>query len=388
MSEARPQVRRSSSRRVLPPSVGFIFEVRQPDSRSAAHRLLGGFTLGPQRRRLLRSRLRAKLTFEVRPSPRRSFRQLVGFMSEARPPVPPSPRFRLLRRSEGSTFGARRAGSRSESVPLSVASVFGERLHRSRLASPRQWAEFMSEAWQPVLPHRRCRPLKPSAELTSDPERPGSRSAWVRPVAGLTFEARPVASSVASPRPSAGLTYGERQPASRSDWDLLEAGLTFEVPLAALLHRWCPSLRRMVGFMSGRSLSGVFTWSSSPTGMRPRRLGWREERQCCRGSRVASFCLVCGVVTRGSRCAEHRIPHRTSAEQRRRSEVVAAWVGEYGWLCPGWQRPPHPRRDLTADHVVPRSMGGEDGELRVLCRSCNSSRGVGVGGRESIENAG
>ncbi|WP_285636856.1 HNH endonuclease [Actinoallomurus iriomotensis] len=50
-------------------------------------------------------------------------------------------------------------------------------------------------------------------------------------------------------------------------------------------------------------------------------------------------------------------------------------VEQYGWVCPGWRRDPHPATDLTADHVNPRAAGGRiDGQLRVLCRSCNSSR--------------
>lgn len=36
-------------------------------------------------------------------------------------------------------------------------------------------------------------------------------------------------------------------------------------------------------------------------------------------------------------------------------------------------------RDLTLDHIIPYSCGGPDtvDNLRVLCRSCNSSRGAG-----------
>lgn len=44
-------------------------------------------------------------------------------------------------------------------------------------------------------------------------------------------------------------------------------------------------------------------------------------------------------------------------------------------VCPGWDRPAHPSDDLTADHVLPRARGGEQGgPLRVLCRPCNSAR--------------
>ena len=48
---------------------------------------------------------------------------------------------------------------------------------------------------------------------------------------------------------------------------------------------------------------------------------------------------------------------------------------EHGYLCPGWYREAHYSEDLTADHVTPVGAGGSEwGELRVLCRSCNSRR--------------
>jgi len=54
--------------------------------------------------------------------------------------------------------------------------------------------------------------------------------------------------------------------------------------------------------------------------------------------------------------------------------VVGQHVAQFGWNCPGFNCPPHPSRDLTADHIVPVVQGGdEEGELRVLCRSCNPS---------------
>jgi 5-methylcytosine-specific restriction protein A len=97
-------------------------------------------------------------------------------------------------------------------------------------------------------------------------------------------------------------------------------------------------------------------------------------------------CLVCGQPFEArpygpSRCPEHeqerqRAKSRTKAEAKRRAEVVAAWREEHGDWCPGWgSQGPHPSRDLTADHVIPRSQGGEDGPLAVLCRRCNASRG-------------
>jgi 5-methylcytosine-specific restriction enzyme A len=98
----------------------------------------------------------------------------------------------------------------------------------------------------------------------------------------------------------------------------------------------------------------------------------------------------CPQPTTRTRCAEHerqaervkaarRPTMRTYAETKRRAEAVAVHVAAYGWWCPGWgDQPPHPSRDLTADHAVAVAAGGpEDGPLRVLCRPCNSRRGTG-----------
>ena len=53
-----------------------------------------------------------------------------------------------------------------------------------------------------------------------------------------------------------------------------------------------------------------------------------------------------------------------AAREQIRREPICEWCGA--------------TKDLTADHVVPRALGGtiEDG-LRTLCRRCNSSRGAG-----------
>ncbi|QIJ62560.1 HNH endonuclease [Streptomyces sp. JB150] len=75
-------------------------------------------------------------------------------------------------------------------------------------------------------------------------------------------------------------------------------------------------------------------------------------------------------------------PGYTRRERIRRADAVRAWVAENGLVCPGWQRDPHPAGDLTADHIVPPGAGGsEAGELRVLCRSCNSARGASMADR-------
>ena len=60
------------------------------------------------------------------------------------------------------------------------------------------------------------------------------------------------------------------------------------------------------------------------------------------------------------------------------TEAVRAWLNQYGPICPGYQRDPHEviPSDLTADHVTPAVRGGIGGQLRILCRSCNSKRGA------------
>lgn len=59
-------------------------------------------------------------------------------------------------------------------------------------------------------------------------------------------------------------------------------------------------------------------------------------------------------------------------------DAIAAHVAVFGWTCPGWGVATHAARDLTADHIVPVALGGVSapGNLRVLCRSCNSARGA------------
>jgi len=64
------------------------------------------------------------------------------------------------------------------------------------------------------------------------------------------------------------------------------------------------------------------------------------------------------------------------------ARAVADWRAKHGDVCPGYNRPPHPATDLTADHLLPRAQGGGPGSpLAVLCRSCNSARGAGIDAR-------
>jgi hypothetical protein len=107
------------------------------------------------------------------------------------------------------------------------------------------------------------------------------------------------------------------------------------------------------------------------------------------------LCTVCGVVTSGpgSRCAHHARPsnrsrhnvlYGTRAWQRLSARLIAAHVGDVGWLCPGDgpDHRAHPSRSLTVDHIAPLSAGGapfDRGNLRILCRSRNSELGARTG---------
>ena len=95
------------------------------------------------------------------------------------------------------------------------------------------------------------------------------------------------------------------------------------------------------------------------------------------------------------RCVEHAREQQHESAVRRGSRherglgndwarqsqaAVAAHVAAHGWLCPGdgIKRGPHPSRDLTGDHVVPRAQGGTAADgIIVRCRSCNARRGAG-----------
>jgi 5-methylcytosine-specific restriction protein A len=71
---------------------------------------------------------------------------------------------------------------------------------------------------------------------------------------------------------------------------------------------------------------------------------------------------------------------RSGATQRKRAAYVQEYRDTFGEVCPGWGVPPHavvPPNRLSADHVLPRSLGGEHGDLAVLCIECNSRRGQG-----------
>lgn len=103
---------------------------------------------------------------------------------------------------------------------------------------------------------------------------------------------------------------------------------------------------------------------------------------------VARLCLKCGRRYHPGHptyCDEHKPaqrsykkgPRPTYKETQRRRRAVEDHLKQFGPVCPGYGRDPHQvdASTLTADHIIPRSVGGEEGPLRVLCRSCNSRRG-------------
>ena len=107
------------------------------------------------------------------------------------------------------------------------------------------------------------------------------------------------------------------------------------------------------------------------------------------------LCTVCGVVTSrpGSRCTEHasqsnrsrhNVLYGTRAWQRLSARVIARHRGQCGNWCPGYGRDAHLAGDLTADHIVPLAAGGapfDPGNVGVLCRSCNSTKGASTADR-------
>jgi 5-methylcytosine-specific restriction enzyme A len=92
-----------------------------------------------------------------------------------------------------------------------------------------------------------------------------------------------------------------------------------------------------------------------------------------------THCLGCGALTRRSRCptcqARRDAARGTTAQrgygaahQRRAHAAIAAqpWCSNCGATT-----------DLTADHITPLARGGDPlGPIRVLCRRCNSRRGI------------
>lgn len=83
------------------------------------------------------------------------------------------------------------------------------------------------------------------------------------------------------------------------------------------------------------------------------------------------------------------------SDWRARAAAVAAYRSGHGDLCPGWGRaahladPPGGRNPLSADHVIPTSLGGPQypGDYQILCRGCNARKGARVAPPEPMRRS-
>lgn len=91
-------------------------------------------------------------------------------------------------------------------------------------------------------------------------------------------------------------------------------------------------------------------------------------------SPVLKACIVCAhpFAGPGSRCPDHALPNRSGTYTRTAKQVVANATRCH--LCGGGPRADDP---FVADHIVPRSLGGNDAATNLLPahRSCNGRRG-------------
>lgn len=77
-------------------------------------------------------------------------------------------------------------------------------------------------------------------------------------------------------------------------------------------------------------------------------------------------CLICGALTEGARCPEHRAELRAKYADGWpiiSRAAIAQHVAQHGQWCPGWGVDPHDSDDLTLDH-----------QRGVMCRSCNARK--------------
>ena len=68
--------------------------------------------------------------------------------------------------------------------------------------------------------------------------------------------------------------------------------------------------------------------------------------------------------------------------ERLRTRLVRTHTRTHGYICPGWNRPPHAAdpntNPLTGDHIVERHIAPERAldpdNIQILCRACNTSK--------------
>ena len=92
-------------------------------------------------------------------------------------------------------------------------------------------------------------------------------------------------------------------------------------------------------------------------------------------------CVVCGVITRESRCSEHRLPDRRpstarrgSSTDRRKMRARALHRGRH--RCARCGVVDKTGKSLEVDHVLPLERGGDhsDANLQVLCKACHAEK--------------
>ena len=92
-------------------------------------------------------------------------------------------------------------------------------------------------------------------------------------------------------------------------------------------------------------------------------------------------CVVCGVITRESRCPEHRLPDRRpstarrgSSTDRRKMRARALHRGRH--RCARCGVVDKTGKSLEVDHVLPLERGGDhsDANLQVLCKTCHAEK--------------
>lgn len=91
---------------------------------------------------------------------------------------------------------------------------------------------------------------------------------------------------------------------------------------------------------------------------------------CDQFATTGPYCTRCTAQRQANR--NRRRTHLTGDWPALSRSIRDAWVEANGWVCPGWQRDPHPSTDLTVDHITP---GTRDDGLMVLCRPCNAAKG-------------
>ena len=92
-------------------------------------------------------------------------------------------------------------------------------------------------------------------------------------------------------------------------------------------------------------------------------------------------CVVCGVITRESRCSEHRLPDRRPSTARRgssteRRKIRARALHRGRHRCARCGVVDKTGKSLEVDHVLPLERGGDhsDANLQVLCKPCHAEK--------------